>query len=73
MKRDQLNDTYLDLIEKQRLYFKTVKDFKEVSFTTWFLTMIIQCLYVVYGLNVITSHLVSLYKKSTVSLCLKYC
>ena len=30
MKRDQLNDTYLDLIEKQRLYFKTVKDFKEV-------------------------------------------
>ena len=31
MKRDQLNDTYLDLIEKQRLYFKTVKDFKEVS------------------------------------------
>ena len=38
MKRDQLNDTYLDLIEKQRLYFKTVKDFKEVSFTTWFLS-----------------------------------
>lgn len=29
MKRDQLNDTYLDLVEKQRLYFKTVKDFKE--------------------------------------------
>ena len=31
MRRDQLNDQYLDLIEKQRLYFKTVKDFKEVS------------------------------------------
>lgn len=29
MKRDQLNDNYLDLIEKQRLYFKTVKDFQE--------------------------------------------
>lgn len=29
MKRDQLNDIYLDLIEKQRLYFKTVKDFQE--------------------------------------------
>lgn len=30
MKRDKLNDDYLDLIEKQRLYFKTVKDMKEV-------------------------------------------
>ena len=30
MKRDQLNDQYLDLVEKQRLYFKTVKEFKEV-------------------------------------------
>ena len=30
MKRDQLNETYLDLIEKQRLYYKAVKDFKEV-------------------------------------------
>ncbi|XP_064617410.1 coiled-coil domain-containing protein 93-like, partial [Liolophura sinensis] len=29
MKRDGFNDQYLDLIEKQRLYFKTVKDFKE--------------------------------------------
>ncbi|XP_060076830.1 coiled-coil domain-containing protein 93-like [Ylistrum balloti] len=29
MKRDRLNDSYLDLIEKQRLYFQTVKDFKE--------------------------------------------
>ncbi|KAG8193575.1 hypothetical protein JTE90_000212 [Oedothorax gibbosus] len=27
--RDLLNDNLLDLIEKQRLYFKTVKDFKE--------------------------------------------
>ena len=31
MKRDQLNETYLDLIEKQRLYYKAVKDFKEVN------------------------------------------
>ena len=30
MRRDQLNDEYLNLIEKQRLYFKTVKDFQEV-------------------------------------------
>jgi DNA repair exonuclease SbcCD ATPase subunit len=29
MKRDQLNDSYLALIEKQRQYFKTVKDFQE--------------------------------------------
>ncbi|XP_052091214.1 coiled-coil domain-containing protein 93-like isoform X1 [Mytilus californianus] len=29
MKRDRLNDQHLDLIEKQRLYFKTVKEFKE--------------------------------------------
>ncbi|XP_054166308.1 coiled-coil domain-containing protein 93-like [Oppia nitens] len=28
-KRDELNDTYLELIEKQRLYYKGVKDFKE--------------------------------------------
>ena len=30
MKRDRLNDQHLDLMEKQRLYFKTVKDFTEV-------------------------------------------
>ena len=36
MKRDQLNDTYLDLVEKQRLYFKTVKDFKEVFFIIYY-------------------------------------
>lgn len=29
-KRDQLNDTYLELVEKQRLYFKGIKDFKDV-------------------------------------------
>ncbi|XP_072253911.1 coiled-coil domain-containing protein 93 isoform X2 [Leuresthes tenuis] len=29
MKRDQLNDEYLELLDQQRLYFKTVKDFKE--------------------------------------------
>lgn len=31
MRRDQLNDEYLELLDKQRLYFKTVKDFKEVN------------------------------------------
>uniref|UniRef100_A0A8C2Z2P8 Coiled-coil domain-containing protein 93 n=1 Tax=Cyclopterus lumpus TaxID=8103 RepID=A0A8C2Z2P8_CYCLU len=31
MRRDQLNDEYLELLDKQRLYFKTVKDFKEYS------------------------------------------
>uniref|UniRef100_A0A665W055 Coiled-coil domain-containing protein 93 n=1 Tax=Echeneis naucrates TaxID=173247 RepID=A0A665W055_ECHNA len=29
MRRDQLNDEYLELLDKRRLYFKTVKDFKE--------------------------------------------
>ena len=33
MRRDQLNDEYLELLDKQRLYFKTVKDFKEVIFS----------------------------------------
>lgn len=33
MRRDQLNDEYLELLDKQRLYFKTVKDFKEVRKT----------------------------------------
>lgn len=33
MRRDQLNDEYLELLDKQRLYFKTVKDFKEVRTT----------------------------------------
>lgn len=28
MRRDQLNDQYLELLEKQRLYFKTVKSSK---------------------------------------------
>ena len=31
VKRDELNDLHLDLVEKQRLYFKTVKDFQQVS------------------------------------------
>jgi len=38
MRRDQLNDTYLDLVDKQRLYFKTVKDFQEVCITKRFYT-----------------------------------
>ncbi|CAH1238702.1 CCDC93 [Branchiostoma lanceolatum] len=29
MRRDQFNDTFLDLVDKQRVYFKTVKDFQE--------------------------------------------
>ncbi|XP_039769495.1 coiled-coil domain-containing protein 93 isoform X2 [Ornithorhynchus anatinus] len=29
MRRDELNDEHLGLLDKQRLYFKTVKDFKE--------------------------------------------
>uniref|UniRef100_T1JCX3 Coiled-coil domain-containing protein 93 n=1 Tax=Strigamia maritima TaxID=126957 RepID=T1JCX3_STRMM len=29
MRRDHLSDVYLDLVEKQRLYFKTVKSLKE--------------------------------------------
>lgn len=29
MKRDQYNDEYLALVENQRLYFKTIKDFQE--------------------------------------------
>ncbi|XP_074658832.1 coiled-coil domain-containing protein 93-like isoform X2 [Tubulanus polymorphus] len=29
MRRDGVNDEYLDLIEKQRLYFKSIKEFKE--------------------------------------------
>lgn len=33
MKRDGLNDKYLEMLEKQRLYFKTVKEFKEVRKT----------------------------------------
>ena len=33
MRRDQLNNEYLELLDKQRLYFKTVKEFKEVRGT----------------------------------------
>ena len=29
--RDKLNTTYLELIDKQRTYYKTVKDFQEVN------------------------------------------
>ena len=31
--RDRLNSAYLELIEKQRSYYKAVKDFQEVN--TW--------------------------------------
>ena len=32
--KDKLNATYLDLVEKQRAYYKTVKDFQEVTVVT---------------------------------------
>ena len=35
MRHAQLNDEYLHLVEKQRLYFKTVRDFQEVSGLVW--------------------------------------
>lgn len=35
LKRDQLNDKYLELMEKQRLYHKLVKEFQQVYFRTF--------------------------------------
>ena len=32
--KDKLNAAYLDLVEKQRAYYKTVKDFQEVTVVT---------------------------------------
>lgn len=29
MKRDELNERHLDLVEKHRLYVKTIRDFQE--------------------------------------------
>jgi hypothetical protein len=29
--RDRLNDVYLELVEKQRAYYKRVKEFQDVS------------------------------------------
>lgn len=29
--RDRLNDNYLELVEKQRAYYKRVKEFQDVS------------------------------------------
>ena len=29
-KRDALNDRYVDLVDKKRVYYKTVKDFQDV-------------------------------------------
>lgn len=43
--RDMQNDQLLDLIEKQRLYFKTVKDFKEVIFFLFILMLLSQLLF----------------------------
>ena len=34
VKRDQLNDLHLDLVDKQRLYVKTVKEFQQVRIGT---------------------------------------
>ena len=50
MKRDQLNDEYLNLIEKQRLYFKTVKDFQEVIMSLQSNVTCSHNLYDVYGI-----------------------
>ena len=30
MEKDRLNGIYLELVEKQRAYYKTVRDFQEV-------------------------------------------
>ena len=30
--RDRLNDVYLELVEKQRAYYKRVKDFQDVNY-----------------------------------------
>ena len=30
--KDRLNSIYLELVEKQRSYYKTVRDFQEVSY-----------------------------------------
>lgn len=35
--KDRLNDIYLELIEKQRAYYKTVRDFQEVRVVHTFL------------------------------------
>lgn len=45
MRRDQLNDEYLELLDKQRLYFKTVKDFKEVRIVSGIETLTRFCRY----------------------------
>ena len=37
--RDRLNATYLELIEKQRAYYKTVKDFQEVTCKAFLLAL----------------------------------
>lgn len=42
-KRDELNDSYLELIEKQRLYFKGVKDFKDVCLSNLFPSRLTNC------------------------------
>ena len=31
MEKDRLNGMYLELVEKQRSYYKTVRDFQEVG------------------------------------------
>ena len=35
-KRDTLNQQYLEIVEQERLYYKTVKDFTEVSLIVYF-------------------------------------
>lgn len=62
MRRDQLNDEYLELLDKQRLYFKTVKDFKEVR--------TLHCLAVKFTLHQ-APHLSTLHKVRNLFLCIK--
>lgn len=62
MRRDQLNDEYLELLDKQRLYFKTVKDFKEVR--------TLHCLAVEFTLDQ-APHLSTLRKVRNLFLCIK--
>ena len=41
--RDRLNSSYLELIEKQRTYYKAVKDFQEVYFCVDYYLIMVNC------------------------------
>ena len=44
-RRDALNQKYLDIVEQERLYFKTVKDFTEVGLYVVVLSLFVQHCY----------------------------